>query len=79
MRVFDQVYNLAAYLKQEVPHYDIDECIQYLQDLELSGELEDLNVMAHADRIIRQYPFERVVKILAGICRFWQQLFGELL
>jgi hypothetical protein len=77
MRVFDQVFNLSEYLKQHIPYYDRDECIEYLRDLESSGELEDLNVMAHADRIIRQYSFEDVVKILAGVCRFWQQLFKE--
>ena len=78
MRVFDQVHNLAAYLKRHVPNYCLDECIQYLQDLELSGELANLNVMTYADRIIREYPFERVVKILTGICRFWHQLFREI-
>lgn len=78
MRVFGQTYNLAEYLKQQIPHYDIDECIHYLQDLELSGELENLNVMAYADRIIRQYPYERVLKILAGVCRFWGKLFREV-
>jgi len=78
MRVFEQTYNLAAYLKQEIPYYDIDDCIHDLQDLELSGELENLNVMAYADRIIRQYPFERVLKILAGVCRFWEKLFREM-
>jgi hypothetical protein len=78
MRVFDQIHNLAAYLKQRVPDYDMDECIQYLQNLELSGDLPNLNVMTYADRIIREYPFERVVKILTGICHFWRELFQEL-
>ena len=77
MQVFDGVYNLAAYLKQEVPHYDLAECISYLQHLELAGELESLNVMAYADRIIRRYPFERVLTILTGVCRFWEKLFYE--
>src|ERR1700730_6862223 len=78
MRVFDEIHNLAGYLKQQVPHYDIDECVQYLHELELSDELANLNVMIYADRIIRHYPFERVVKIIAGICRFWDKLFREL-
>jgi Capsule polysaccharide biosynthesis protein len=78
MRVFDQIHNLAVYLKQRVPHYDIDECTVYLRDLELSGELENLNVMVYADRIIRNYPCDTVLKILAGVCRFWKQLFQEL-
>jgi hypothetical protein len=78
MRVFDQIHNLAAYLKEQVPHYELDECIDYLQQLELSGDVENLNMMVYADRIIRQYPFERVVKILVGVCRFWQQVFHEL-
>ncbi|HEX3685199.1 MAG TPA: hypothetical protein VHU83_21870 [Bryobacteraceae bacterium] len=74
MRVYDQVYNQAAYLKQHVPHYDLDECVKYLQQLEFSGELAELNVITYADRIIRQYPFERVIKIVAGVCRFWEEL-----
>ncbi len=78
MRVFDEIHNLAGYLKQQVPGYDIDECIQYLRELELSDELANLNVMIYADRIIRQYPFESVLKILAGVCRFWDKLFREV-
>jgi hypothetical protein len=78
MRVFDEIHNLAAYLKLEIPRYDLDECIQYLQELELSDELANLNVMVHSDRIIRQYPFERTVKIVAGVCHFWDKLFREL-
>src|SRR4030081_1154082 len=62
LRVFDKIHNLAAYLKHQVPRYDLDECTQYLQDLELSDDLSNLNVMIHSDRIIRRYPFERVVK-----------------
>jgi hypothetical protein len=77
MQVFDAVYNLAAYLKREVPHYDLDECINYLQRLELAEVLETVNVMAYADRIIRSYSFERVLTILTGVCRFWEKLFHE--
>lgn len=78
MRAFDQVHNLAAYLRERVPRYDLDECVNYLQGLEFSGQLETLNVMAYADRIIRQYSFETIIKILTGVCRFWAQLLGEL-
>jgi hypothetical protein len=78
IRVFDSIHNLAAYLKEHVPSYDFDECEQYLQDLQWSGVLENLNVMAYGDRIIRRYPLDRVVKILAGVCRFWHKLFREL-
>ncbi len=77
MKVFDQVHNLAAYLKQEIPRYDLEECVDYLRRLEMSGDIENLNLMAHADRIIQQYPFEKVVKILAGVCRFWEKLFRD--
>lgn len=78
MRAFESVHNLAGYLKQHVPTYDFDECVRYLQNLELLEEFETLNVMVSADRIIRQYPFERVITILAGVCRFWEELFQEL-
>lgn len=78
MGVFDHVYNLAEHLKQEVPRYDFDECVSYLQRLERDGDIENLNVMAYADRIVRRYPFDRVVKILAGVCRFWDRLFREM-
>jgi Capsule polysaccharide biosynthesis protein len=78
MRVFNSIHNLAAYLKGHVPSYDLDECLRYLQGLEWSGEFANLNRLVYADRIIRQYPFERVVKILAGVCHFWEKLFREL-
>lgn len=78
IRLFDSIHNLAAYLKEHVPTYDLDEGVQYLRGLEWSGELENLNLMVYADRIIRQYPFERVVKILAGVCHFWEKLFRDL-
>ena len=74
MRIFDQVHNHAAYLKKHVPTYNLDECVNYLQDLELSGAVEELNVITYADRIIRQHPFDLVVKTIAGTCRFWEDL-----
>lgn len=78
MRAFDRVYNLAAYLKREVPSYDLNDCIQYLQELERSGEIPSLNGMLYADRIVRRYPFDRVIRILVGAVRFWQEIFSEL-
>lgn len=74
MGVFDQVHNHAAYLKKHVPTYNLDECVSYLQGLELSGAVAELNVITYADRIIRQHPFEFVVKTIAGTCRFWEDL-----
>ena len=77
MREFDQVHNLAAWLKAEVPNSDFDECLHYLEDLELSEEVPNLSMMIHADRIIRQFPFKKVIKTVAAVCRFWERLFRE--
>ena len=33
--------------------------------------------MISADRIIRRYPFDLVVKVMAAILDFWQRLFTD--
>jgi hypothetical protein len=78
MQVFAKVFNLAEYLKREVPHYSAKDCQEYLQQLEEMGAIEPLNLMVYADRIVSKYPFEKVLKILTGVCRFWKTLFDEL-
>jgi len=74
MRVFDAIHNHAAYLKANVPSYSLDECVRYLQQVEFSGDIAELNVITYADRIIRQHPFDWVTRIIAGTCRFWKEL-----
>src|SRR5258708_603735 len=68
---FREVHNLAAHLKQFVKEHELEECIQSLQG---SPFAETLNAMVYADRIISRYPFERVVKIMAGVLNFWECL-----
>jgi hypothetical protein len=77
MREFEEVHNLAAWLKTEVPKSDFDDCLSYLEELELSEEVPNLSMMIHADRIIRQFPHKKVITIVASVCRFWERLFRE--
>jgi hypothetical protein len=68
---FREVHNLAAHLKRFVKEHELEECIQSLQGTPFA---ETLNAMVYADRIISQYPFERVVKIIAGVLSFWESM-----
>jgi hypothetical protein len=68
---FQEVHNLAAYLKEFVKEHELEECIQSLQGTPFA---ESLNAMVYADRIFSRYPFERVVKIMAGVLSFWETL-----
>jgi len=77
-REFDEVHNLAAYLKLWLPQSDTQQCVQHLQELDLCGELgAGLNTMVYADRIISRYSFERITKIVAGVYKFWHTLFKD--
>ncbi|MGA8028863.1 MAG: hypothetical protein WB992_17110 [Bryobacteraceae bacterium] len=73
--VFSEVHNLAAYLKKFVDEHDLEECIKLLRETRFA---ETLNSMVYADRIIMRYPFERVIRILAGINGFWEGLLRQL-
>jgi hypothetical protein len=77
-KVFEEVRNLAGYLKHRVPQRDTQECIQQLRELDGAGELDTLNTMVHADRILKRYPFEEIIKILSAISDFWKSLFLEV-
>src|ERR1022692_2337345 len=68
---FHEVHNLAAHLKGFVRHHEADECLQALERTEFA---EMLNRMVYADRILVRYPFERVVKMMAGVLDFWEKL-----
>ncbi|MGH9866409.1 MAG: hypothetical protein ACRD4H_13440, partial [Candidatus Acidiferrales bacterium] len=71
---FNVVFNLAAHLKRKVPGSDLNECVASLQAMELVGELTGVNTMIQADRIIRRYPFDRALRVLAAIRDFWDDL-----
>jgi hypothetical protein len=74
---FGEVHNLAAYLKQEVSRLDLAECCDLLGDYELTSQCDNLNTMVHADRILKGYPFERILRILAAVVRFWKDVLQE--
>lgn len=77
-KAFEEVCNLAACLRQRVPRCDIRECLEQLAEFGECAEREILNTMVHADRILKRYPFEEIIKILAAICDFWKILFLEV-
>jgi Capsule polysaccharide biosynthesis protein len=77
LRIFEATHNVAAHLKRDLPLYDLENCIQYLERLEPYLGDANFNVMIHSDRIIRKYSFENILKIIASVCRFWEKLFTE--
>jgi hypothetical protein len=77
LRVFEEIHNVAAHLKRDVPQYDLQDCIQYLESLEPQFGDVNFNLMIHSDRIIRRYSLDRILKIIASVCRFWEKLFAE--
>ena len=74
-RAFREVHNLAVHLKKFVKEHELEECIQLLEGTIFA---ETLNAMVYADRIINQYPFERVIKIMAGVLSFWDSLLAQV-
>jgi hypothetical protein len=72
---FQEVHNLAAYLKEFVKEHKLEECILSLRGTPFA---ETLNAMVYADRIITRYPFERIVKIMAGVLSFWESVLARV-
>lgn len=73
---FGTVYNLAEHLKQFYPRHSYAECVKALEAVERDTELS-LYTLVYADRILRDYPFERAVRLLAGVYDFWQHVFAD--
>jgi hypothetical protein len=71
---FHKTYNLAARLRTFVQEHDVQECLESLDGSPLA---ENLNTMISADRIIRQFPVDRVIKIMAGVLKFWETLLAQ--
>jgi hypothetical protein len=73
---FEYVFNLAQWLKED-QNTNRERSVDLLRNLEsLHGETR-INTMIHADRILRRYPQERIVKILAGVADFWARIWNE--
>lgn len=75
--IFEPVHNLAEHLKQWTRGHGVDECIRILEHADLC-QAENLSSMVHGDRIISQYRFERVMKMVAGIYDFMHSVLGRV-
>lgn len=75
---FEDVLNLAAYLRAKVPGSDLEECVASLQTMEFANDSTSVNTMIQADRIIRRYPFERALRVVAAIRNFWDDLLARM-
>jgi hypothetical protein len=75
-RAFGQIHDLAAYLRQEVPRLSLVESLAVLREVELTSGPETISMMVHADRIVRRYPFETIIRVLAAVVGFWKGLFS---
>lgn len=71
---FPEIYNLASFLKKTVPRCDLRKCVEALTKCEDSNDCDTLNTMIQADRIISGYPHEQIIRILAGILEFWNEV-----
>jgi hypothetical protein len=78
MKVFDHVWNLAAFLKEEVARSDFAESAELLKEYESTPGVGSANTMLYADRILRHYPFKESTIFLASIVRFWRSTFETL-
>jgi hypothetical protein len=76
--VFSEVHDLGAYLQRRVPEYDLQECLERLREFDLSSDSDRLNTTVFGDRILREYSFERIAKIVAGVIEFWESLFATV-
>jgi capsular polysaccharide biosynthesis protein len=72
---FDHVYNLAAHIKRWVADSTAAQALQMLEKFEATPGAVNINLMVAADRIVSRYPFDLVVKVMAAILDFWQELF----
>lgn len=75
---FDEVQDLSAFLKKTVQRFDLADCFERLQGFEAAYDRNTLNTMVYADRIISRYPYEQIIRMLAGIVAFWNKVIGEL-
>jgi hypothetical protein len=73
---FGTVYNVAEHLKRFYPRHSYAECVKMLSAVECDTEL-NLYTLIYADRILRDYPFERAVRLLAGVYDFWQTVLPD--
>src|SRR6185437_8788848 len=77
-KAFDGVFNLAAHLKRKLPGSDLEECLVSLRTMEAEGNLISVNTMIQADRIVRRYPFELALRMVAAIRDFWDDLLARM-
>src|SRR5947208_774925 len=73
---FGTVYNVAEHLKRFYPRHTYAECVKSLEAVERDTDL-NLYTLLYADRILRDYPFERAVRLLAGVHDFWQTVLPD--
>ncbi|HEV2489264.1 MAG TPA: hypothetical protein VGT03_05620 [Candidatus Acidoferrales bacterium] len=78
IKSFNEVHNLAAYLKESVRRCNLQESTAVLREFEHAGDCATLNTMVHADRIISRYPYQGIISILAAVIRFWEQLLSDM-
>src|SRR5262249_25577893 len=73
---FGAVYNLAEHLKRYYPRHTLAQCLDTLERVEQESNL-NIYTLLYADRILREYSFERAVRLLAGVYDFWQTVLPE--
>lgn len=75
---FEDVFNLAAHLRVQVPSSNLEECVTSLQTMEFASDSNSVNTMIQADRIIRRYPLGRALRFIAAMRDFWDDLLARM-
>lgn len=73
---FQQVFNLAAWLKQRNGAEGMND-LETLRNLEALPGTVNINTMIHADRILGRYSEEQIITLLAGVTEFWENVWEQ--
>ena len=73
-RAFEDVFNLAAWLRERAGASNQEHCLDSLRKLELMPGAVRVNTMVHADRIVSRRSEEQIIATLAGVIEFWEAI-----
>lgn len=76
-RAFEQIFNLAKWLKAR-KNANVEDCLETLKNLESSPHSTRVNTMIHADRILARRSEDQIISILSGVAEFWKHVFERV-
>jgi Capsule polysaccharide biosynthesis protein len=73
---FQQVFNLAAWLKKRNGTEGMNG-LEIVRNLEALPGSVKINTMIHADRILGRYSEEQIIALLGGVAEFWENIWEQ--